>query len=290
MATRELRDPSSRPDANGLVPTDPVIEIVVPAFNEERGLELSVRRLRWYLDDSFPVAARLTIVDNGSTDTTLEIADRLAATIPGIGVIRLAQKGRGRALRAAWSASPCPVVAYMDADLSTGLDALLPLVAPLLSGHSDIAIGSRLRRDSRVVRSTKREAVSRGYNLILRASLGVGFSDAQCGFKAARTEVVRSLLPAVEDQGWFFDTELLVLAERRGFRIHEVSVDWVEDPDSKVDLTSTAIDDLKGVWRIRRTLKELAGTSAKVDSATGGHGLTVRSGWRTVATPAGPLE
>jgi glycosyltransferase involved in cell wall biosynthesis len=269
---------------------DPVIEIVVPAFNEQRGLESSVRRLRRYLDDSFPVAARLTIVDNGSTDTTPEIADRLAATIPGVGVIRLAQKGRGRALRAAWSASPCPVVAYMDADLSTGLDALLPLVAPLLSGHSDIAIGSRLRRGSRVVRSTKRETMSRGYNLILRASLGVGFSDAQCGFKAARTEAVRSLLPAVEDQGWFFDTELPVLAERRGFRIHEVSVDWVEDADSKVDLARTATDDLKGVWRIRRSLKELAGTSVTVDSATGGHGLHVPSRWRTVATPTGPVE
>ena len=269
---------------------EPVIEIVVPAFNEQAGLESSVRRLRCYLDESFPVAARLTIVDNGSTDTTPQIADRLAATIPGVGVIRLSQKGRGRALRAAWSASPCPVVAYMDADLSTGLDALLPLVAPLLSGHSDVAIGSRLRRGSRVVRSTKREAISRGYNLILRASLGVGFSDAQCGFKAARREAVQSLLPAVEDQGWFFDTELLVLAERKGFRIHEVSVDWVEDPDSKVNLARTAIDDLKGVWRIRRSLKQLAGHRAAVDTATGGKALHAPSRWGTVATPTGPIE
>jgi putative flippase GtrA len=142
----------------------------------------------------------------------------------------------------------------MDVDLSTDLNALLPLVAPLISGHSDLAIGSRLARSSRVVRGTKRECISRAYNLILRGSLQARFSDAQCGFKAIRRDVAQVLLPLVEDTGWFFDTEMLVLAERAGLRIHEVPVDWVDDPDSTVHIVKTATDDLKGVWRVGKAL------------------------------------
>ena len=153
-------------------------------------------------------------------------------------MLHLAEKGRGRALKQVWSASDAPVLAYMDVDLSTDLHALLPLVAPLLSGHSDLAIGTRLARGSRVVRGPKREFISRCYNLLLRGTLRRGFSDAQCGFKAIRTDVAAQLLPLVEDTGWFFDTELLVLAERAGLRIHEVPVDWVDDPDSRVDIVA----------------------------------------------------
>jgi len=142
----------------------------------------------------------------------------------------------------------------MDVDLSTDLAAVLPLVAPLLSGHSDLAIGTRLARGSRVQRGPKREVISRGYNLILRTVLGARFSDAQCGFKAIRADRARQLLPLVEDTGWFFDTELLVLADRAGMRVHEVPVDWIDDPDSRVDIVSTAVDDLKGIARMRRGL------------------------------------
>jgi putative flippase GtrA len=178
----------------------------------------------------------------------------LANEVQGVRAVHLERKGRGLALRAAWSASEAPVVAYMDVDLSTDLDALLPLVAPLLSGHSDVAIGSRLAAGSRVVRGPKREAISRTYNLLLKAMLRSGFSDAQCGFKALRTDVAKALLPLVEDEGWFFDTELLVLAEENGLRIHEVPVDWVDDPSSSVDVVRTARDDLAGIWRmLRRT-------------------------------------
>ena len=138
----------------------------------------------------------------------------------------------------------------MDVDLSTDLDALLPLVAPLVTGHSDVAIGTRLAPGARVVRGPRREAISRSYNLLIKATLRSGFSDAQCGFKAIRTEVAHALLPMVEDQGWFFDTELLVLAEHNGLRIHEVPVDWVDDPDSRVDVVSTAKADLRGIWRV----------------------------------------
>ncbi|MFI8101654.1 glycosyltransferase [Streptomyces sp. NPDC086023] len=236
------------------LPGAPVLDVVIPVYNEERDLGASVRRLHEHLANTFPYAFRITIADNASTDSTPEVAARLAATVPGVRVHRLEQKGRGRALRTVWSQSEAPVLAYMDVDLSTDLNALLPLVAPLISGHSDLAIGTRLAASSRVVRGPKREFISRAYNLILRSSLAARFSDAQCGFKAIRREVAERLLPLVEDSGWFFDTEMLVLAERAGLRIHEVPVDWVDDPDSTVHIVRTATEDLKGVWRVGRAL------------------------------------
>ncbi|HEX4398472.1 MAG TPA: bifunctional glycosyltransferase family 2/GtrA family protein [Trebonia sp.] len=229
----------------------PQVEIVIPVRNEERDLAPSVRRLVGYLRSAFPCTARVTIADNGSTDGTWAVAQSLATALPGeVGAVHLDLPGRGRALHAIWSASDAEVLAYMDVDLSTDLNALLPLVAPLLSGHSDVAIGTRLARGSRVVRGAKREVISRGYNLLLRATLGVGFSDAQCGFKAIRADAARELLPLVEDRSWFFDTELLVLAERAGLRIHEVPVDWIDDADSRVDIVATALGDLRGVRRV----------------------------------------
>lgn len=234
--------------------TEPVLDVVVPVFNEETGLEPSVRRLHAHLRETFPYPFHITVADNASTDATPLIAARLAAELPEVRWTRLAEKGRGRALRTAWSASRAPVLAYLDVDLSTELNALLPLVAPLISGHSDIAIGTRLARGSRVVRGPRREIISRCYNALLRSALAVGFSDAQCGFKAVRRDVAERLLPLVEDSAWFFDTELLVIAERAGLRIHEVPVDWVDDPDSRVDLVPTALADLRGIARIGRAL------------------------------------
>ncbi|MFF0308538.1 glycosyltransferase [Streptosporangium sp. NPDC004379] len=236
-----------------------LVEVVVPVYNEQRALPASIRRLHAYLTDTFPYGFRITIADNASTDATWEIATRLERELPCVRAVRLDAKGRGRALRRVWSGSDADVVAYMDVDLSTGLEAFLPLVAPLLSGHSDLAIGTRLARNADVVRGPKRELISRAYNLLLRSAMGAGFSDAQCGFKAGRTEVVQALLPAVEDEEWFFDTELLLLAEGHGLRIHEVPVDWVDDPDSRVDILRTALDDLRGMARVaRRTLWDAA--------------------------------
>ncbi|AXE27071.1 glycosyltransferase family 2 protein [Streptomyces globosus] len=236
------------------VPGGPVLDVVVPVFNEETDLGPCVRRLHDHLGRTFPYAFRITIADNASTDATPRIAADLAARLDGVRSVRLEEKGRGRALRTVWARSDAPVLAYMDVDLSTDLNALLPLVAPLVSGHSDLAIGTRLARSSRVVRGAKRELVSRAYNLLLRSSLAARFSDAQCGFKAVRRDVAERLLPLVEDSGWFFDTELLVLAERAGLRIHEVPVDWVDDPRSSVHIARTAVEDLKGVWRVGRAL------------------------------------
>ncbi len=230
----------------------PVLDVVVPVYNEEATLADSVYRLHRHLRDQFPFPARITIADNASVDGTPRIAEELAAELEDVRVVRLDQKGRGRALHAVWSTSDAPVLAYMDVDLSTDLAALAPLVAPLISGHSDLAIGTRLGRGARVVRGPKREIISRCYNLILKSALAARFSDAQCGFKAIRADVAQRLLPHIADTGWFFDTELLVLAERAGLRIHEVPVDWVDDLDSRVDIVATAAADLKGIARLLR--------------------------------------
>jgi putative flippase GtrA len=227
-----------------------LVDIVVPVHNEEAVLSHSVHRLHSYLSDEFPLDWRIVIADNASTDTTPAVARDLAAELAGVEVLRLEEKGRGRALRTAWMKSNADAVAYTDVDLSTGLTGFLPLVAPLLSGHSDLSVGSRLSEGSVVARGPKRELISRMYNLILRVVFAVRFRDAQCGFKAVRTDIAHRLLPVVEDQEWFFDTELLLLAEHNGLRVHEVPVDWVDDRRSSVNVPSTAIADLRGVCRV----------------------------------------
>jgi len=229
------------------------LEVVIPVHNEEAALGRAVEEVTRALD-GLPWSWQVTIADNASTDATALVARRLARQYDGVSVVTLPEKGRGRALKEVWSTSGAEVLVYMDVDLSTDLNALLPLVAPLVSGHSDMAIGTRLQRGSRVVRGPKREIVSHGYNVLLRSTLRTRFSDAQCGFKAIRRGVAAELLPLVEDDTWFFDTELLVLAERTGLRIHEVPVDWVDDPDSRVDIVRTALDDLRGMARLSWSL------------------------------------
>lgn len=242
-------DPFMTPSYGGLA-----LEIVVPVYNEEAVLENSILRLSEYLTQEMPSTWQITIADNASTDRTPVIAARLSEHMPNVAYRRLEVKGRGYALRDAWNASEAKVFAYLDVDLSTDLAALPPLVAPLLSGHSDISIGTRLGQSSRVSRGPKREFISRSYNFLLRRTMQVRFSDAQCGFKAIRADVAKRLLPHVEDNGWFFDTELLIIAERSGLRIHEIPVDWVDDPDSRVDITQTALEDLRGMVRVAGSL------------------------------------
>jgi len=234
----------------GLAPGQAQVEIVIPVRDEERDLGPGIRRLREYLTGHFPFAVLVTIADNGSTDGTWARALNLADEFAAVRAVRIERPGRGGALRSIWSHSEADVCAYMDVDLSTDLNALLPLVAPLLSGHSEVAIGTRLARGARVVRGPRRETISRCYNLLLHASLGTRFSDAQCGFKAIRADAARALLPLTADTGWFFDTELLVLAERAGLRIHEVPVDWIDDADSRVKVIPTAAADLRGIARL----------------------------------------
>ncbi len=247
----------------------PEVEIVVPVFNEAEGLEASVTTLRRYLDESFPFRTLVMIADNGSTDGTALIARRLAAMLDGVQALTLTRKGRGYALRSAWSASEAEVVAYMDVDLSTSLSALLPLIGSVLSGHSDLAVGTRLARGSRVVRGPKRELISRAYSHLVRLSLRSRITDFQCGFKAMRRDRALQILPLVEDDGWFFDTELLVTAERLGVRVAETPVDWTDDPDSSVDIVATAAEDLRGIWRLARAPHHARVRAQHPDAATG---------------------
>jgi putative flippase GtrA len=276
------------PGTYGECPPQPkrgtAVEIVIPVRNEERDLDASVRRLHAYLRDRFPFAARITIADNGSDDATWAVARALAAEFGSVRAVRIERPGRGGALRTVWLASDADVCAYMDVDLSTDLNALLPLVAPLVSGHSDVGIGTRLAHGARVVRGPRREIISRCYNLLLHATLGTRFSDAQCGFKAIRADQARALLPLTSDTGWFFDTELLVLAERAGLRIYEVPVDWIDDADSRVHVLPAALADVRGIIRLGTALARgtiavpvLRGSSPPGATAAGSAGLAGRA-------------
>jgi glycosyltransferase involved in cell wall biosynthesis len=237
----------------------PDLEVVVPVYNEEQVVEASVRGIHAYLKNCLPYSTTITVVDNASTDRTFDVAHWLAYELEDVTVMRLRDKGRGRALRAAWTGSNARVVAYMDVDLSTDLTALEPLVQPLLDGSSDLGLGSRLAPGAKVDRSALREVMSRSYNFLVRRLLHSRVSDAQCGFKAARRETIQALLPQVENENWFFDTELIHAAERSHMRIHEVPVVWTEDSDSRVRLISTAAEDLRGIARLRRNDRRQAG-------------------------------
>jgi glycosyltransferase involved in cell wall biosynthesis len=232
------------------------VEIVIPVHNEQRALRPAIETLDRHLRRCVAVPWRLTIADNASTDATAEIGRELARELARVSYVRIEEKGRGLALRAAWSASQADVLAYMDVDLSTDLVHLAELLAPLLADSADIAIGTRLAPGAQVTRGLKRELISRCYNMLLAAALGAGFSDAQCGFKAGRREVIQALLPLIEDDGWFFDTELLYLAQRNAFSIREIPVRWIDDPDSRVRIARTALEDCRGITRLRRRTRE----------------------------------
>ncbi|GAA2404849.1 bifunctional glycosyltransferase family 2/GtrA family protein [Nonomuraea africana] len=230
------------------------VDVIIPVLNEERALPGCVETVHRFLSESFPLPWRITIVDNGSTDGTWELATGLSRRLTGVAVIRVETSGKGAAVKAGWTASRADVVAFMDVDLSTGLHALLPLVMAVASGHCEVAIGSRLLGGARIRRSFRREVISRAYNGLLRVGFRAGFTDSACGFKAARAEVIRPILGKVVDDGWFFDTEMLLIAEHNGARVREVAVDWVEDADSKVDLWRTAVSDLRGLVRVSRAI------------------------------------
>jgi ubiquinone/menaquinone biosynthesis C-methylase UbiE len=232
--------------------TQPSIDITIPVLNEERAVGSSLAALASFLEADCSYDWAITVADNGSEDGTFELASAFAADNPRTRVIRLDERGRGRALKHAWSTSTADVVAYMDVDLSTGLDSLKSLIDPIVEGRCEVSIGSRLVPGAEISRSLRRELTSRTYNRIARSFLHYGVVDAQCGFKAVRTSSARVLIPRIEDNAWFFDTEFLALAHRSGMRINQVPVRWVEDDDSRVRIAKTATDDLKGIWRLWR--------------------------------------
>ena len=240
------------------------LEIVLPVLNEERSLRASTTRLHEFLAANLNrLEWRILIADNGSTDSTPDVAAQLVSDYDRVGYMRLEQRGRGRALRRAWLGSRADILAYMDIDLSTELEATVRLVESIASGGHDLAIGSRLKAGAVVIgRSPLREFISRSYSLLFRSMFFTGFSDAQCGFKAISRRAADDLLPLVQDTTWFFDTELLLLAENNGYAIDEIPVQWTDDPDSRVRIVRTAWGDLKGLLRLRfgglrRASKEL---------------------------------
>ncbi|MFH1485974.1 MAG: dolichyl-phosphate beta-glucosyltransferase [Chloroflexota bacterium] len=226
------------------------VDVVIPVYNEEHSLPPCVATLWSFLNENINQQWTIVLADNGATDGTLDVCKALAEQYPHVRYIHLEQKGRGRALKKAWLESSADIVSYMDVDLSTGLEAFPKLLSAIEEGY-DIAIGSRLSSASKVERSFKREMISRIYNLLIKVMFFPPFSDAQCGFKALSRKAVQELVPLAEDLAWFLDTELLLLATLKGFRIKEVPVVWVEDPDSRVRIGKTAWEDIKGLLRMR---------------------------------------
>jgi glycosyltransferase involved in cell wall biosynthesis len=246
------------------------VDVAIPVYNEEQELERNVLRLRQFLLEHTDYDWRIVVADNASRDRTLAIAQDLAVRYPGqVGYVHLDQKGRGRALRKAWTESDADVVSYMDVDLSTDLSAFAPLIDSLTTGEYDVAIGSRLKRGSQVERGLKREVISRIYNLMIKLMFWSKFSDAQCGFKAVTRRAVREIVPLIKDQAWFFDSELLLLAERMGYKIFEVPVKWRDDPDSRVKIANTAWEDIKGLFRVRFSNVGRHSTSPRRGGAAG---------------------
>ncbi|MBI4571521.1 MAG: glycosyltransferase [Chloroflexi bacterium] len=230
----------------------PQLDIVLPVYNEAHVLAGSIEKLRAYLrETNFPYSWRIVIADNASTDATLAAAQELAQRFDDVAAIHLPQKGRGRALRKAWSESDAGAMCYMDIDLSTGLDALLPLARAVLEEGYDVATGSRMARGSQITRSLRREITSRGLILLVKVAFLSRLSDTQCGFKAITRQAARELLPLVENEEWFFDTELLLLAEKGGYRVKDVPVRWLEDTDTRVNVRKTVLEDLRGLLRMR---------------------------------------
>jgi glycosyltransferase involved in cell wall biosynthesis len=229
------------------------VDVVVPVYNEEKALPQSIPELRAFLQrPDFPWDWRVVIADNASIDNTPAVSKQLVIEYPDdVKYVRIERKGRGFALKQVWGQSDADVMSYMDVDLSTGLEAFPPLIKAVAEDGYAVSTGSRLMRKSKIERSLKRTVLSRGYNYIVKGMLWTRFSDAQCGFKAISREVAQKVLPLIQDNNWFFDTELLVLAEKMGYRIKDIPVRWVEDPDTRVKIGSTISEDLRGLWRMQ---------------------------------------
>lgn len=229
------------------------VDVVVPVYNEQHALPRSIPTLRdFLLSDTFPYEWKIIIADNASIDETPAVGRNLAQCFPGeVEYLRIERKGRGYALKKTWGGSAAAAMSYMDVDLSTELAAFPSLVKAVIQDGYGVATGSRLKGKSRTTRSFRRTTLSRGYNTLIKATFWTRFSDAQCGFKAISREVATNVLPLIQDNNWFFDTELLILAEKMGYRVKDIPVEWVEDPDTRVKIGATVSEDLRGLWRMR---------------------------------------
>ncbi|MFQ5640412.1 MAG: dolichyl-phosphate beta-glucosyltransferase [bacterium] len=227
------------------------VDVVIPVYNEEKVLAKSVAALSDFLNKRCCYDWRIVIADNASIDSTLDVAMALVEQYPRVAYKRIPYKGRGRALRATWLGSQADIVSYMDVDLSTDLNGFLPMIDAIASGHADIVCGSRYKKGAKVTRGLKREILSRGYIRLIKFFFHCSFTDSQCGFKAVSRQAVQTLVPLIENQGWFFDAELLLLADHHGFRVFEIPVKWIDDPDSRVKILQTVSEHFMGLLRMR---------------------------------------
>src|SRR5579862_3571463 len=228
------------------------VEITVPVYNEEEELEKHIAILVDFCRSHlFKYDWHITIADNASSDNTPVIAATLAKQNFRITLLRLEQKGRGRAVKRSWSISHADYCVYMDLDLSTDLIHLPSLLKALQNGY-DIAIGSRLAKGAKVEgRTMFREITSRALNFFfIQFFFNTHFTDAQCGFKAVTKRVVEQLIPRIQDNSWFFDGELLIVGEKCGYKIYEEPVHWVDNPGSTVRLMATIFGDIKAMVRL----------------------------------------
>ncbi len=229
------------------------VEITIPVYNEEKELEKHITVLADYCKKNLSdYLWHITIADNASTDATRKIAEDIQRKEKNISYNHLGEKGRGRAVKKTWLASNADYCVYMDLDLSTDITHLPELIGSLRDKRYDISIGSRLAKGARVEgRTLLREITSRVLNyLFIRLVFQTHFTDAQCGFKAISRAAVKELLPFVEDNGWFFDGELLIVGEKSGYKIYEIPVHWIDNPGSTVRLLSTISEDISAMLRL----------------------------------------
>lgn len=234
--------------------------VVIPTLNEATVIEKNLQTVILSFSSLLKnYEWQILVADNGSTDDTVALVQKLAAAEPKLTVWHTDKKGRGQALRTVWLNNEADIYAYMDADLATDL-AFVPLLFQTLD-KADIAIGTRLQKKSKTSRSFFRELSSRVYNTLVRQIISLKISDTQCGFKAIKKEVAQKILPLTTHEGWFFDTELLALANLFSFKIKELPVQWNETPDgrrkSSVKVLATAWDDIVHLIKLRKKIRQL---------------------------------
>ena len=233
--------------------------ITIPCYNEEIVLEKTVFSVTQYAQEHLGQHDwNLLILDNASKDSTLEIARKLKSHHPKIVVDQVNNPGRGRALRESWGRhKDYDIYSYMDADLATDIKDLAFIISKVAEG-TDIVVGSRYIPYANVKRNLLRRILSSIYNLLLRLILKVEFRDAQCGFKAMSKKVVHGVVPKTLDDGWFWDTELMIIASHSGHTLLEVPVTWREVRDelrrSTVTVRSEVMRNLRNIWIMRRRL------------------------------------
>jgi glycosyltransferase involved in cell wall biosynthesis len=233
------------------------VTLVIFVFNEERRLPIGMASLIPFLLEHLNCNWEVVIADNGSTDKTFEIGCAEQYRHSNVRAVHFDKRGRGNAIKRAWLSSSADILSYMDVDLSTDLSAYPALIAGLRSGKYDLAIGSRHSQASITIRCFYRRLISHTYNILVRAIFHSSLQDVQCGFKAITRQTAQNLLPYIDDKGWFFDTELLVMAEKLGYRIYHLPVFWVENADSRVKIINTIINDIRGIIRLRKKLKHM---------------------------------